>query len=671
MNSSSSRYFGIACLLSLFLGSTLFAGGIVVVPLEQHTFVRGDITGDGDANVADAIGILAYLFDGAAPAPSCLAGGDVDANAEVGIGDAILLLGYLFNQGAQPSAPFPNCGEDPTGLMLGCTPTGGFCPPINNPPATQFIWPMPGQDADDWVINNYVDLGTGNALLDYLGGMKTYNNHRGIDIDVPTFRAMDADFPILAAAAGVVVATDDSHFDRNMTCTGNWNFVQIEHPDGIVSIYGHLKQGSVVVSAGQTVQAGDVIGVVGSSGCSTAPHLHFEVRDSNNNVIDPFLDDMFIDPPVYDTPLGFMDASLRIGSFTHVNMIKDPPPNIDMISPGSTLGVGLSIAGGMSGDSVHIRLREPNNTIHDSHTVDFDQVYRHSYWWWNKTIPSNATQGDWEVEILLNGTLVKEYEIFVGPIFSGFQQVRHGLPAADYQQTFDALVANGYRPVWVDGSDFNGNVYYNIVFDQSNPGPWVSFHNLTGSQYQTLFTNYTGQGYRLTHIDSYLSNGSVRYACIFVQQTFSPLWTASHNLTAAQFNSEFNTRVSQGYHPEVISVVDVNGSLRFTTLWELPSVGSWYAYYGMTSSDYQNEFTAQAAAGRELRYVNAYTDNNGVGRYVAVWSAVGPSAWVGRHNLTNSGFQSEFNQWSQIYNTRMVTAHETNNVFRYTGFWSN
>ncbi|MGE3166770.1 MAG: peptidoglycan DD-metalloendopeptidase family protein [Planctomycetota bacterium] len=663
-------------LWALALASTAWAWPLVsdgqVAGLPQHPFIRGDFNSDGQANVADGVGILTYLFGSSTQPPSCLQAGDIDSNLQVNIGDAVLLLAYLFNGGNPPSAPFPTCGLEPTGGVspLGCNPSVAYCTPVILP--TQFIWPMPGNDADEWVINNYVDLNPSGGITDYLGGSKSYDGHRGIDIDVPTFRAMDANFPIIAAAAGTVVGLEDSNFDRNMSCTGNWNFVKLEHADGTTSTYGHLKQNSVVVSMGQHVTAGTVLGVVGSSGCSTAPHLHFEVRDEDNQVVDPFLEDMFINPPVYNTPIGLMDATLRSGAISSANQIKDPPPNVTVISPGSTLGIGLSMGGGGPGSSILLRLRDPSNAVFASTTINFTQVYRHSFWWWNPVLPAGAAQGEWEVEILVNGALVREYDVFVGPVLTGFQQVRHGVSAASYQSTFDAMVANGYRPVWVDGSSYNGNTYYNVVFDQSNPGPWVAFHNLTSAQYQTQFTTWTNAGYRLTHIDCYPVGSSLRYAAIFVDQAFGPVWTASHGLTAAQFNSEFTTRSNQGYHPEVISVVDLNGTLYFTTLWEQGSVGSWYAYYGMTSAGYQTEFTNQSNAGRELRYVNAYTDDAGTGRYVAVWSSVGPSSWVGRHNLTSGGFQTEFDTWTGAgLSTRMVTAHETGGVFRYTGFWSN
>jgi murein DD-endopeptidase MepM/ murein hydrolase activator NlpD len=88
------------------------------------------------------------------------------------------------------------------------------------------------------------------------------DGHPGIDIAAPV------DTPVVAACTGTVVWAQWS--------TGYGNYIQIQQPDGIVTAYGHLNQIDVVV--GQTVAAGEVIGLEGSTGDSTGPHLHFEVR---------------------------------------------------------------------------------------------------------------------------------------------------------------------------------------------------------------------------------------------------------------------------------------------------------------------------------------------------------------------------------------------------------
>ena len=56
----------------------------------------------------------------------------------------------------------------------------------------------------------------------------------------------------------------------------------IQHPNGTQTLYSHMS--SITVSSGQNVNQGDVIGVVGNTGHSTGPHLHWEVRGASNPI---------------------------------------------------------------------------------------------------------------------------------------------------------------------------------------------------------------------------------------------------------------------------------------------------------------------------------------------------------------------------------------------------
>lgn len=93
--------------------------------------------------------------------------------------------------------------------------------------------------------------------------------------------------PILAVAQGVVVAVKDGHRDSPkpgqvdlLQTDIRGNFVVIRHAQGEYSISAHLKQHSVQVKVGQSVQQGQVIGLCGSSGNSSEPHLHFSINDT-------------------------------------------------------------------------------------------------------------------------------------------------------------------------------------------------------------------------------------------------------------------------------------------------------------------------------------------------------------------------------------------------------
>jgi murein DD-endopeptidase MepM/ murein hydrolase activator NlpD len=95
--------------------------------------------------------------------------------------------------------------------------------------------------------------------------------HTGVDL------AAALGTPVMAAAGGIVVAVGH-------TSTGYGNYVVIAHGGGIATLYGHLLQTNANI--GDPVVRGQVIGVEGSTGFSTGPHLHFELR-INDQVVDP------------------------------------------------------------------------------------------------------------------------------------------------------------------------------------------------------------------------------------------------------------------------------------------------------------------------------------------------------------------------------------------------
>lgn len=139
------------------------------------------------------------------------------------------------------------------------------------------------------------------ALQDYECGQRTADGtsvgwHRGTDYNIwpfPWQKMRDDEVEIVAAAPGIITA----HFEGNLdtSCPGavvgpGWNGVIVRHDeDGSIAWYVHMKRGSVTrKGVGAHVQAGEVLGVVGSSGPSIIPHLHFEVRNVNNVVRDPY-----------------------------------------------------------------------------------------------------------------------------------------------------------------------------------------------------------------------------------------------------------------------------------------------------------------------------------------------------------------------------------------------
>jgi murein DD-endopeptidase MepM/ murein hydrolase activator NlpD len=106
----------------------------------------------------------------------------------------------------------------------------------------------------------FVRPGTGRLTSGY--GSRWGRLHAGIDL------AAGVGAPISAVAAGTVTSAGSEG--------GYGRAVRIQHDDGTLTLYAHMSQ--LLVTTGQRVTAGTYVGLEGSSGHSTGPHLHFEVR---------------------------------------------------------------------------------------------------------------------------------------------------------------------------------------------------------------------------------------------------------------------------------------------------------------------------------------------------------------------------------------------------------
>jgi murein DD-endopeptidase MepM/ murein hydrolase activator NlpD len=96
--------------------------------------------------------------------------------------------------------------------------------------------------------------------------------HKGIDIAAPVGT------PILASAPGEIISA-------GWNSGGYGNLVKIRHADGSVTYYGHNSR--ILVRTGQMVAQGEQISEMGSTGRSTGPHLHFEVRPDGMGAVNP------------------------------------------------------------------------------------------------------------------------------------------------------------------------------------------------------------------------------------------------------------------------------------------------------------------------------------------------------------------------------------------------
>ena len=136
---------------------------------------------------------------------------------------------------------------------------------------------------------SFSHFGLGNFSWDFMKVDEDYRIHRevkGRELTNDDFYAFATE--VVAPAPGVVIeladdVEDNAHGQWNYYSIGN--YVKIDHGDGIVSGLYHLLKGSIVVKVGEVVERGQILGLVGNSGYTDAPHLHYGLFDEKGATI--------------------------------------------------------------------------------------------------------------------------------------------------------------------------------------------------------------------------------------------------------------------------------------------------------------------------------------------------------------------------------------------------
>jgi CubicO group peptidase (beta-lactamase class C family) len=247
---------------------------------------------------------------------------------------------------------------------------------------------------------------------------------------------------------------------------------------------------------------------------------------------------------------------------------------------------------------------------------------------------------------------------------------RHGLTGAQYQAEFTRLTSLGYRPIDVSGYEVGGQPRFAGIWEQSGGPEWVARHGLTNAQYQAEFTRLANLGYRPVRISGYALGGQDYYAAIWHRAPGTE-WVARHGLTSAQYQAEFTRLINLGYRPVEVSGYEVGGQSRFAAVWVKTGGPALQARHDLTSAQYQATFNDLTRQGYRLARVSGYAVQ-GQSRYAAIWLQTGGAPWQARHDLDNSAYQTTFDDLRlQGYRPLQVSGFGRSGRDYYAGVWEN
>jgi len=287
-----------------------------------------------------------------------------------------------------------------------------------------FIWPVQQAKGfkynSTWAISVYLDHDdTNGGLQDWNCGTRTYDtpsgyNHQGVDIFLWPFtwkQVEEEQTEIIAAASGQIIFKNDGGFDQNCSFNNQqWNAVFIEHSDGSIAWYGHMKNRSLTSkNVGDTVEQGEYLGIVASSGNSTGPHLHFEVYDQNNNLIDPYAGpcNSLNDTSWWANQKEYLNSGVN-AALTHTDLPNfGTCPEIEetfestQFDPGDTIWFIGYFKDQVAGTSALNEIYDPTGELFLSWNTDFNDDFVASWWGEERTI--NNQEGEWTYVVTYNG----------------------------------------------------------------------------------------------------------------------------------------------------------------------------------------------------------------------------------------------------------------------------
>ena len=149
---------------------------------------------------------------------------------------------------------------------------------------------------------------------------------------------------------------------------------------------------------------------------------------------------------------------------------------------------------------------------------------------------------------------------------NGPWEVYHRINGDFYQSLVDGIGQNGYRPLHISGYNVGGVDLYATIWEQSPGPPRWSLHRLDRAGYQEQFEILRDQGYRPVDVCGYVMNGGEAYAGIF--ELAPGDWITRHGVENEAYQADFQEFRGQGYRLRSITAFGIGGRALFSQVWD-------------------------------------------------------------------------------------------------------
>jgi hypothetical protein len=409
------------------------------------------------------------------------------------------------------------------------------------------------------------------------------------------------DLPVRAVADGVVSFAADGLIDN--AAPGAFpvptpdpvggNQVWLKHSDGTMTWYTHMRQGTVTVTTGQSVTAGQVLGKLGSSGNASAPHIHLEARKilAGDNPLRPMLfNEAWLIDQAKNTPWNpesplWVPANGR--AIPNTPMLIWPSASKPAWYPPNKNEIVLCGIPDTDYQNVYDRLTKSGYrpVCIDAHELDrsvFFNVIFH---------PQDGTS--W--------------------------QAWHGMTSADYQARFDGMSREGYRLTNVTSYVSGKTVFYAAIFCKQAGPTMVAYHGATKADHQTQFDKITTEGFRPVNISIVSPDDNPLFTAFYHKEDVGG-FDAPSFATSADYQQAWNVNSKAGRHLTYFSACQHAGGFRISAIFQAlaPGKGSTGGKHNLTGGQMDVELEAEQKAQYLTRAIAGYL-NGGVVTYGAAW----------------------------------------------------
>lgn len=300
-----------------------------------------------------------------------------------------------------------------------------------------FSWPLKliasVEDCSFYFVAAYVDEDSNpSSFYDYNCGSITYDGHNGTDIAIepfPFYKMDNNQVMVIAAANGNIVDKHDGEYDKNCVGSGSGltaNYIVLEHADGSHTIYAHMKKNSLTSKiVGESVESGEYLGIVGSSGSSSGPHLHFEVWSGNSSatVVDPYAGtcNQFNPSSLWAVQKPYTEPAVVKASVHTTDIVFPDCPDTEIPNESSSYEIpfqGEGLAPGYAkfyvfmrnlnaGDLLEMKILNPDQSVFNSWNYTLPASYPFSYAGFSKLLP--VINGTYSFQASYNGVVCMQY----------------------------------------------------------------------------------------------------------------------------------------------------------------------------------------------------------------------------------------------------------------------